>query len=554
MVLDSPIEPRGDDRGQTERRLRRLTFGFIVIAAAAGAAQAWFARFAMNPDGIQYLDNATAWVTGDWHNALNSLWSPLYPWLIAGMFRIARPSPFQEFPLVHLLNFLIYLLSLAAFLFFLSCVARRVERGSHQMYVLLFACSSFLYCSLDLATLSYVTPDALVSLFAFLTAGLLLRLTGDGAGWSHALALGIVLGLGYLAKSPFLIFALAALLIAGVLRRRRLSRIVLTVLAFVAIAGPYVWALSKTKGRFTFGDSGKLNVLWHVDGIPFYNWQGGPVDVGVPAHATHQLSLDPNLYEFAGPIYGTYPPWYDPSYWYEGARVPFRPTEIARVIWRGLGVYAYLVHHRQLALLFAALVLFVLAGARRALAEISKFWPVLLFGALPFAMYALIHAEGRYLAPFFVLLWTGLFAGVLNALPDSAGRRAVLAISVVTALLMVVEAVTALRPEKPIGPHYAVAQSLQELGLKPGDRVAIVSGDLDYYWARLDQARITMQIDFSDSLCRSCTRLSEQWGRVKQLVGTSGVTFVVAPCLPGVVDQPGWRKLDDTGTFAYRVR
>jgi len=84
--------------------------------------------------------------------------------------------------------------------------------------------------------------------------------------------------------------------------------------------------------------------------------------------------------------------------------------------------------------------------------------------------------------------------------------------------------------------------------------VAIVSGDLDYYWAYLDGARVTMQIDFGASPCPNCGSRHEQWERARLLLAPNGVAFVIAPCVAGVVDQPGWRQLGDTNVFAYRVR
>src|SRR5579872_807979 len=104
--------------------VRRLILSFCMVAILLGAIQAWRFRYWMNADGVQYLDNATAYFHGDFHQALNSQWSPLYPWLIGTLFAAARPDPYLEFPLVHLLNFFIYLLSLAGFLFFLSSVLR----------------------------------------------------------------------------------------------------------------------------------------------------------------------------------------------------------------------------------------------------------------------------------------------------------------------------------------------------------------------------------------------------------------------------------------------
>jgi hypothetical protein len=218
-------------------------------------------------------------------------------------------------------------------------------------------------------------------------------------------------------------------------------------------------------------------------------------------------------------------------------------------------LYGYLVHHRQLPLVFALATLFLLSRDKsRILAGMRPFWPVLLLGATPFAMYAVVHAEGRYLAPFFVLLWTTLMAGLLVGVNDNLDRRVLLSIVSVAAGLMLVEAVTVTPAAAGSARlQYEIAERTQTLGLKRGDPVAIVTGDLDYFWARLAGARIIMQVDFGKSGCPDCQKLPPEWAKAKQILAANGVVLVVSPCIPGVVDQPGWQQLGATGAFAYRL-
>jgi hypothetical protein len=72
------------------------------------------------PDGIQYLDNASAYRQGNFRNALNLQWSPLYPWLVAGAEAIVRPSHEQEFGLTHAVNFTLFAATIACFSLFLK--------------------------------------------------------------------------------------------------------------------------------------------------------------------------------------------------------------------------------------------------------------------------------------------------------------------------------------------------------------------------------------------------------------------------------------------------
>jgi hypothetical protein len=563
MSLHFPAGHHSESEARIAAWVRRLTISFCLIAIVLGAAEAWTSRFAMNTDGVQYLDNATAYSNGDLHGALNSQWSPMYPWLIGAMFAAVRPGPYWEFPLVHLLNFLIYLLTLAGFLFFLSSVPALIPANRHtpaiRLSLVLISGSAFLYCSLDFTSLAYVTPDLLVNLFAYLAAGVLLRIAAGATSASQYVALGLILGLGYLAKTPLLLIGLLCLAIAAALvlkqRPAHLARLGLTAATFAAIAVPYIWTLSNAKGRFTAGDSGRLNVIWMVNRVPYYNWQGGPSGNGKPIHPTRQLSTNPAVFEFATPIGGTYPPWYDPTYWSEGATVAIRAADFAHALLRQVQFYGYLVHHRQLPLVFGLATLCLLASNKRCtLTAITRFWPILLLGAMPFAMYALVHAEGRYLGPFFVLLWTGLAAGILTGLDDNLDPRVLLAIVMVAATLMLLEAVTSTSLAVSTQKHYLVAQGIERLGLKRGDPVAMVTGDLDYFWARLAGAHITMEVDFGSPACPDCGQHAAEWDKAKPILAANGVVMVVSPCIPGVVDQPGWQQLGATGAYAYRLR
>jgi len=497
----------------------------------------------MNPDGIQYLDNASAYLRADFRNALNTQWSPLYPWLIAAFSAAVQPAREQEFLLAHAVNFFAYACSLAAFLYFIRCLQRRTD-GADTLAFLLLSCSAFLYCSLAFTNLRFVTPDLLVNVFSFLAAALLLRIAAPDARARHFFALGAALGFGYLAKAPFFPIALVCLAIAAVVTR---TRVLFACASFLAIAGPYAAALSSAKGRFTLGDSARLNIVWHVDHLPNTNWQGGSEGNGRPTHPTRQLSSDPAMFEFGAPIAGTYPAWYDPAYWNEGVRIVYSAPNFAHATLEQLRLYRYLLH-RQMVLLFAFLALFTLARLKGHRLEIPKsVLPLLLFAALPFAMYASVHAEDRYLAPFFVLLWTGLFCSVLD------GTRASRAIAITAALLMLAQSFPTLSPapnDPPPRVHYEIASNLAAIGLKPGDRVAMVTSDLPYYWARLAGARITLQVTFGDT----SKQREIEWHAVRQMLAAQDAAFLISPALEGVTDQPGWLQLGAANVFAYPLR
>ena len=190
-------------RTPSDSLVRRLKIGFGVVALLLGAIEAWVGRFFMANDGIQYMDNAAVYWRGDFHNALNGYWSPLYPWLFGALRAIVHSTHEQDFPLIHLLNFFLFAMTLAAFLFFLRSLRPLLPPRSESGFVLLSGVV-FLYCSLGYTALVIVTPDLLVNFFAFITAGLLIRIVLAEAGARDFVWLGAALGVAYLGKAPFL--------------------------------------------------------------------------------------------------------------------------------------------------------------------------------------------------------------------------------------------------------------------------------------------------------------------------------------------------------------
>ena len=81
---------------------------------------------------------------------------------------------------------------------------------------------------------------------------------------------------------------------------------------FPVIAGPYIGLMSHVKGRFTTGDSAKLNVDLEVNGVRVTNARGQPDGEGHGSASDAPVFGNPRIFEFGKPIGGTYPPWFNP--------------------------------------------------------------------------------------------------------------------------------------------------------------------------------------------------------------------------------------------------
>ncbi|HYG12463.1 MAG TPA: hypothetical protein VD835_21185, partial [Pyrinomonadaceae bacterium] len=436
------------------RRLERLC---LLVAAALGFLQAWGRRHYsddgvayMGADGIAYLDIGDAYWRGDWAAAVNAMWSPFYSWLTGLTLRLIQPSPFQEFTVVRLLNFALYLLSLAAFVFLLRELERfcrtQTPDGDDAPAALprrawlVFAYTLFIWTSLSMNRVARTSPDVLVSAIVFTASGLLLRIRMRRAGWLTFALFGLTLGVGYLTKTfmfPLAFVFLAAGLFAEGNARRALPRIALSLIVFLAVSAPFVVAISRAKGLLTIGDTGRLNYVWHVNGTTsFIHWQGEPTGAsGTPAHPTRKLFDSPALYEFGSPVAGTYPPWYDPAYWYEGVKPRFSLSQQLKAIAQNLLLAYQFLFYRFFpgAVVSALFILFYMSrrGARRIARDVAAYGFLLAPALVASASYMLIHFEQRYFAPFVVVAGMSLFAVVRLPRTDDA-RRLVAALVIVT--------------------------------------------------------------------------------------------------------------------------
>jgi hypothetical protein len=165
----------------------------------------------MNPDGLSYLDLASEALRSGPSGLVNGHWSPGYPALLCVALTLFDPSPGQEFPLVHFVNFFIFVLTLWAFHFFLRRWLLYSDTygpigGQDKRDVVPFAFCTFLWFTLQYIGVGLVTPDLCVAAIVFLAAGITCRLSLPGSRGKHYVALGFIFGLGYYAKAPIFSF------------------------------------------------------------------------------------------------------------------------------------------------------------------------------------------------------------------------------------------------------------------------------------------------------------------------------------------------------------
>ncbi len=532
---------------------------------AAGLLQALAVRFSISGDGNSYLDVASAYLRGDFANAINAYWSPFYSWLIALVLWVFKPGGYWETTILHLLSFAGLLVALRAFEFFFSTFLAakehfaQPESKSFQLPVSawwILGYGLFLNATLEVLSLYPTSPDAWICAVTFLSAGLILKISIRGGGLSYFAALGLVLGLGYLTKTfyfplAFVFIGTAWLASRGL--RNNLTGAVIALVAFTLVAGPFVFALSRAKHRFTYGDVGKIAYAYFMDWIqqPIF-WEGGDGS-GTPKHPARIILSSPRVYEFAEPIGGSYPMWYDPSYWADGIEPHFHLVNELKILRQSAGTFfLILLTQLEYAVGLAALV-FCNLRAREWITVTCRQWFLWFPPAAACLGFASVLVEGRYVASFLVILWVAAFASSLGSASVASRRVAVavvLAAALVTGMKTLKSAVSdALAIPKQVNEDWEAAQKLKEFGISPGDRVALIGVIAEQHWMRLAKVKAVAELRYRDEqqFWTGDARLQDS---VLTAFAATGSRIVVATHAPLTAVKEGWIRLGNTNYYA----
>jgi hypothetical protein len=552
---------------------------FVMLTVILGGLHTWAAitRHSMNPDGVSYLDIGDAYFRGDWVNAINAVWPPLYSWLLGLVNFIFKPTMQWEFPTVHIVNFAIYLGALASFIYLWQGLRRPQQIDEERSWFSIpewhwwaLGYTLFIWTSLSLIQVWAVTPDMLTAALVFLAAGLVARIRTSKQNWRLYAYLGLVLGLGYLAKTFMFSIAfifLALCLLVTPFSRKSILKTVLTLSIFLIVSLPFIFLISQKVGKVTIGEAGSITYLRYVGGVPFPHWQGDPASGIVPTHPSRILLADPTIYEFGDPIGGTYPISNDPSYWYVGIEVPFNFGNQLSSLYSGGLFYLDLFGQRHAIFFASILALFVIAFQQKAYSNAPiRQWALILPAIAAFGLYSLVLVADRYIGLFLMLFWADILANI--RLPDTLQNRAVMrvlsSIAIIGLLLNIIvfnlEGMGRLNPpnlavqtEQAAGPPEwpgAVAIELQQLGIEPMDRVAVIGYAYDSFWARLARVTIVAEMLEEDAV-KFWTGDDKLQESVLTAFAQSGAKAVVAEFVPDYARLEGWRRVDQSNYFIY---
>lgn len=566
----------------TSGSLRLFLAGMLVVALAIGILSAWHGGvLSVGDDGVSYLDLSDAWRNHDWLTAANGCWSPAYPVLLAATLGASHPSAFWEPVVIRGLSFLLYVGAMFSFAFFWRELTRSAERRAAAMgtenklsrrpwFLLGFAL--FLFFAVEFIGVNLVSPDLALFACVSLVGGIMVRIRDGELRWSLFAWLGAVCAIGYLIKAIMFpltfIFLGMAFLTAGN-KRRILPRLALALAVFILIGSPWILMLSRAKGRLTYSDVGKINYLWFASegfndyGYPF-PWKPAPGE-GTPVHPMRDLLASPHVFEFRAPFRGSYPLWDDPSYWYEGAKVPFHLKQQLRTIVNAVTGYPHIVELQE-GLFVGALFLILAAGRHSKV--VLKAWYLILPAVTALALYAISHGlvQVRYTAPFLPLLWAGLFAELyllhLKENPRLLGPLS-LAMAIILCFPLAVDLSYNVKQSAQLVHAHTffyhhdadVAEYLQDAGLHRGASLGYLQAPEDgtnKYWARLAKMTIVADMSFHDVPAFWEADPTTQ-ANVLAAFRDAGVQAIVAYKAPASARSAGWQRVRNSDYYVLTV-
>jgi hypothetical protein len=612
----NPGDPQEDhlEDSAISTLLRRFFPFYCALAALVTFGYAIYDGYQIDGDAVAYMDLGDLLRAHHWAGIVNGYWHPMYPAFLALGHALSRATPATELRAYYFVNFGIFLLGMAAIVCFADSIMRLRETASRRAsesasqrvgYLLdrtmlrTLGITLLVIASQRELSLGKIRPDALLQAFLLLAiAALLTHLATNRL--RYAALMGVALGCAYLTKSFAFVFAFVCIILLVVFRwiwlkhrpARILSAALVALLCFAVVAGPYVAALSHQRHRFDFGDSGTLNYAWYVGGTgkmhlqPNQTAQFGSSEVQLK-HPEKELLHTPLILSYAGMPYGTYPDWFDTTYWNEQIKPHFSlRQDLPRATRNSVLVVRYLFNHPEALLLLALLVVL---GARPVLRwkpgrpGSNAFWLTpLLLGVAIWGIYAIVNTEERYVTVAYLSILLPLFAALSLPKPRSeaqsqpaqcAAARLRFTASALVLLLALLAAGESLRIVledrrqivmrgysagwySPTMVH--VADGLESLGVHPGDSVACVGPVAcldDPYWARLDGVRILTEIYDPETPVPQFLAALPNREQAIDVVRAQGVKVLVADFGNSRVSDSGpafrsWQQLGGTTFYA----
>lgn len=556
--------------------INKIVVFYLFLFVVIGILQSYNNRYYIYSDLISYLDISKNIYNNNISYALNAFWSPLYPFIIGLILKITDPSIYYESWVVYSTNFVIFICSFFCFIFFINgfinyLKERKIidrETDKNIINLLYFiSYSLFLLCSVEWLR-SYdksvtATPvDTLVTCFVYLSFGYIIRIFILYNKRMNYVLLSVFLCLGYFTKAVIFPFGIILYVLLFLFyKKNNLKFIFISFGIFIIISGSWIFLLSKSKGYFTISDAGKLNYAWCVNHVkpPLVHWQGEKDSDSFPKHSTRIIYHNPDIYEFTNPVSGSYPPFYDPSYWHEGLKIKFDLNQQMIAIKSSVVMY---LRYSWILLLTAILMIIITLNKKGRSGHKSFFTSNFYLFLAAFSgllMYLLINVETRYVASFLLTAFILIFFSVIIALYKQNYKAAIFFASLICAFIIVKESMEIYKDTRNLfeytkeNPQCKVAEYLKENNMHSGDIVADVLNGCNNYWAWLAGVKIGFDISPFDENAFWISDSSKK-AEIYNMLKEKNVKAIISNELSEPPTEKEWINIKDTDFYVLLLK
>ncbi len=262
------MEEKTTHHAWRERTAAAAIYGGYI---AAGSLLATWYRWQINPDGISYISIARHYLEGDWYNAINAYWGPLFSWLLVPLLAVGIP------PIVAC-----KILNLGIGLVLLACISHILKALDIKASVRTWSTATAAVATLYFA-LTLITPDLLLATILTAYAGVMVTPSQARSKRGGATA-GTLGGLLYLAKQYGLVLFLCHFITVNILsmvrdkanRKATETAFATGLYTFIFIAGTWIGLMSLKYGTLTLGTSAAYNYTLSLPASPGHpmHWAG----------------------------------------------------------------------------------------------------------------------------------------------------------------------------------------------------------------------------------------------------------------------------------------
>ncbi|MGC9030487.1 MAG: hypothetical protein ACP5LD_12545 [Desulfomonilaceae bacterium] len=541
---------------------KRVRAAFWIIGTILGGVLAYLTRYYLNTDGLIYLEIGDAARHGNWSALVNHQWSPAYSVFMGVAQALLDSTPYNELTRLKIVNFLSFVFAMGMCDVFLVSLRAAVsneyggkpEPAPFRLLRLVIYCA-FLVAALVWIRVRLVSPDMLMLGYLLLSASLILRIKTNPPGYANFVGLGCVLGLAYLTKTYMFVYSGIILVLAGFAvgsLRRAVPRAGLALVIMMAISLPFILALSRDLGRFTYGEAGNYNYALFV------------ASEGEPVNPPAQLTTKPAVLLFEETPHSCFSPGADIAKRSEGKRPRFDLNAQLKAVERNLWIIVSDSPWFWLSVMFWSLVQLKWARPRLgSMLPVSEGLMLLTASVSGILLFLLVLVEMRYVAPFLFLGVAGLALiwryKPLDAREGQVRDCAYYALCVVFLSFTAWSAIDqALRATTPSGskPSYeavfredtAMANYISGQKNLSSARGAIVdSHSMSIYWARLAGVKIVAEIPSMRDYLGAAPRDREI---AKKRLREHSVEFVAARGREfQTLASEGWIKVPSTSDY-----